>query len=235
MLGAGITVGLEEDQQAVELAAASSFERGFDLGRMMAVIINDGDVVDRALDVEAAADATEFGEAFADQLGGNVEVKSDGGSGGGIANVVDARRMWQTEDAQIFFSVSQAELAGQALELNVADDQVRLARSAVGQNGALHVRNDGLNVWFVDAKDCSAIKGDAIDKLSEGILNIGERGILVKVFTVNGGDDGHDRGKKQEAAVAFVGFNDEVFAAAQARGGAGLIDAAADDKRGIEM
>ncbi len=40
---------------------------------------------------------------------------------------------------------------------------------------------------------------------------------------------------KQEAAVAFVRFHDEIFAFAELGGGAGLIDAAADDESGIKM
>jgi hypothetical protein len=34
----------------------------------MAVVVDHGDVVDDALDVEAAADAGKFGEAFADEV-----------------------------------------------------------------------------------------------------------------------------------------------------------------------
>ena len=41
--------------------------------------------------------------------------------------------------------------------------------------------------------------------------------------------------EQQEAAVALVGFDDEVVALAEPRGGASLIDAAADDERGVEM
>ena len=54
------------------------------------------------------------------------------------------------------------------------------------------------------------------------------------MLAVDGGDHGDDRREQQERAVALVGFDDHVFAAAQARGGADVIHAAADDERGIE-
>src|SRR5260370_32052906 len=55
VLSAGKAMGLKEHQQAIELAAASGFERGANLGRVMTVVIDHGDVIDDALDVKAAA------------------------------------------------------------------------------------------------------------------------------------------------------------------------------------
>src|SRR5208283_525346 len=81
----------------------------------------------------------------------------------------------------------------------------------------------------------SAIEGNAIYKLHEGALDVLERGILIEMLAVNRGDHGDDRGKHQEAAVAFVGFHHEIFATSDARSGAGLIDPAANDKCRVEM
>ncbi len=72
MLRARVAVRLKKNQQAVEFAAARGFECGANFGGVMAVIVDDGDVVDDAFDVEAAADAGEFGEAFANQIGRDV-------------------------------------------------------------------------------------------------------------------------------------------------------------------
>ena len=66
MLRARVAMRLKEHQQAIELAAAGGFESGANFDRVVAVIIDHGDVVDDALDVKAAADTGKIDEAFAD-------------------------------------------------------------------------------------------------------------------------------------------------------------------------
>src|SRR5262245_60713230 len=235
MLRAAKTVRLKQHQQAVELAAAGGFERGLDLRGMMAVVIDDGDVVDRTFDVETAADSGKVLQTPANQCGGNVEIEGDGGCGGGVAHVVNARRMRQTEQAEVVAFVGQAELAGQTLQLNIADKQVGLARGAIGKNWPLDARNDGLNVGLIQAEDGRAIEGNAVHELGEGVLDVGERRVLVEVFPIDGGDDGHHRRKEKKAAVAFVRLHDKVFAFPEPGRGAGLIHLAANHKGRIEM
>ena len=58
---------------------------------------------------------------------------------------------------------------------------------------------------------------------------------MIEMFAIDGGDHGDDGREQKEAAVAFIGFHDEIFAFAELGGGAGLIDAAADDESGIKM
>ncbi len=235
MLRAGVAMRLEEHEQATELTDARRFERGADFGWVMAVIIDHRDVVDHAFDVKAAADAREFGEALADQFCRNIEVQRDGRRGGGIAHVVNAWRMKKLKNAQIVAFVGQAKFAAEAFELDVADDEIGLVRGAVGDDRALHAGNDGLHVGLVKAEDRRAVERHAIDELDESVLNVLERGVLVEMLAVDGGHDGDHRREQQKAAVAFVGFDNEEFALAEPGGGAGLIDAAADDKCGIEM
>src|SRR5690348_2194891 len=232
---AGKAVRLEEDQEAFELAAARGFEGGPDFGGMMAVVVDDRDVVDRTLDIEAPAHTGKSGKTFADEVGRHVEVERDGSRGGGVADVVHSRRMRQAEDAQVIALIGQAEFAAHALKLDIADDQVGLRGRAISNDRALDAGNDRLDVGFVQTKDGGAVKRDAIDELGEGILNVFQGGVLVEVLAVNGGDDGDDGGEQQEGAVAFIGFHDEVVALAEAGGGSGLIDPATDHKRGIEM
>ncbi len=57
---------LEKHQQAVKLATASRFERGANLRRVVTVVVDYGDVVDRAFYVEAAADASKIRQSLAD-------------------------------------------------------------------------------------------------------------------------------------------------------------------------
>src|ERR1700686_2904260 len=93
VLRAGVAMRLEKDEQAIELAEARSVQCGANLGGVMSVVVYHGDVVQRALDVETAADPGEFSESFADQLRGGIQVERHGCRGCGIAHVVDARRM----------------------------------------------------------------------------------------------------------------------------------------------
>src|SRR6266478_1462088 len=55
VLSAGKAMGLKEHQQAIELAAAGRFQSRANLSRVVAVVIDHGDVIDDALDVKAAA------------------------------------------------------------------------------------------------------------------------------------------------------------------------------------
>ncbi len=84
---------LKEHQQAIELAAAGRFERGANLGRVMAVIINHGDLIYYALDVKAATHAGELNEAFTDQISRHAQVERDCRGSRRVADIVYARRM----------------------------------------------------------------------------------------------------------------------------------------------
>src|SRR6266481_6486695 len=235
MLRARVAMGLEEHQQAIEFADARGFQCHADFGGVMAVIVDHRNVIDRSFDFEAAHYAREFAEALADQLRGDIEIQRDGGSGCGVAHVVDARRVEKLEDAEIVALVGQSKFAAKAFALDVADDEIGLARSDVGDDRALDVGNDGLHVGLVQAKNRRAVKWHAIHELHEGILNVFQRRVLVKVLAVDGGDDRNYGREQQETAVAFVGFDHEKFAFTEPRRRTGLIDAAANDKRGIEM
>ena len=72
---------------------------------------DDRDVVDNAFDVEAAADPGKFAQGFADEFGRDVEIEGDGGGSGGVANIVNARRMQKAEHAEVVALKSQAEFA----------------------------------------------------------------------------------------------------------------------------
>src|SRR6266849_7568039 len=158
MLRARVAMRLKEHQQAIEFADARGYQRGADFGGVMAVIVDHRDVVDHAFNVEAAADARELAEPFADQFRGNIQIQRDGRGGGGVAHVVDARRVKELENAEVVAFVGQAKFAAQAFELDVADDEIGLARSAVGNDRALYARDDGLHVGLVQAQNRRAVK-----------------------------------------------------------------------------
>src|SRR5712672_924315 len=143
--------------------------------------------------------------------------------------------MEELEYAEVIAFVGQAKFAAQPFQLDVTDDQISLAGCAVSDDRTLHIGNDGLHVRFIEAENRRAIEGHAIDELHEGVLNVFERGILIEMFPVDGGDNGDYRCQEQKSAVAFIGFDDEEFTFAEPSGGASLVDPAADDKRRIEM
>jgi hypothetical protein len=127
VLGAGIAVRLEQHQQTIVLAPTRSLERGADFGGMMAVIVNDCNVVDNAFDLEAAADSREFREALADQFSRDAEIEGDRRRRRGVADIVDDRRMRELEDTEILTFVREAELTAEPSELDAADYQIGLA------------------------------------------------------------------------------------------------------------
>src|SRR5277367_1787167 len=168
----------------------------------MAVVVDHGDVVHDALQIETAADAGKFCQAFTDEVRGNVQIERDRCSGGGVSHVMHPRRVEQTEQAEVFAAIREAELAVEALQLYVADDQVRLAGSAVGDDWSLHIGQNGLDVGLIEAEDRRAIKGYAVHELHKRALNISKGTVLVEVFSIDCSDNGNDGRKHQEAAIA---------------------------------
>src|SRR5277367_2499908 len=235
MLRARKAVRLKENEQAVELAATRRFERGANFGGVMAVVVDHGDVVHDTLQVEPASHAGKFRESFAYQVSRNVEIKRDRSGRSGVSHVVHSRRMGQAEQAEVFAAVGQAKLAVEAFQLYVADNQVGLARGPVGDDGTLHVGNNGLYVGLIEAQNRGAIERHAVHELNEGALYVFQRAVLVEVFAVDGCNDSNHRREHQEASVALIGFHDEILAFAETRGGARLIHPAANHKGRIKM
>ena len=124
--------------------------------------------------------------------------------------------MRQLEQAEVVASIGEAELAAQAFQFHVADHQVGLRGDAVGDDRALDVGNDGLDVGLVQAKDGGAVERNAIHEFGEAVLDIFQGGVLIEMLAVDGGDHGDDWREQQEAAVALVGFHDEKLAFAEA-------------------
>src|SRR6476660_3806439 len=134
MLSTGIPVRLKENQEAVELAASGGFECGFDFGGMVAVVVDYGDVVDSAFDVETPTDTAKIGEALPDELHRNIEVEGHSSGRTRIADIVDTRRVGKAERSQIFAFVGKAKFARKPVQLDVADQQIGLAGSAISQD-----------------------------------------------------------------------------------------------------
>src|SRR3989454_1151736 len=233
--GARIAMRLEKNQQPVELATPCGVERRANLRGVVAIIVNQRDAVDGALDVEAAAHAGEFTKALTNQVGRNIQVEGDRRGGSGIANVVDSRRRRQVEFSEIVAAVGEAKLALETLQLNIADNQISLARRPVGDDGPLHVGNDGLHIGLIETQNGCAVKRHTIHKLRKRVLNFLERPVLVEVLAVNGRNHCDHRREQEKRTVALVGLDDHVFAFAQPRSGSRLIDAPTHDESRVQM
>ena len=110
-----------------------------------------------------------------------------------------------------------------------------MARRSIGNDGTLHARNDVLHVGLIDTENRRTIKWHAIHKLEEGALNVFERGVLIEVFAINRSHHGDHWREQQEAAVALVRLHYKIFAFAEPRRRARLVDLPADHKRGVKM
>ena len=86
-----VAVGLEDGDQAPRPAALGGVERRLDLGRMMAVVLDDHDVPDRGLELEAPARPVVGGQGLEDEGGRDVEVEADGHRGQGVGDHVHPR------------------------------------------------------------------------------------------------------------------------------------------------
>jgi hypothetical protein len=74
-----------------------------------------------------------------------------------------------------------------------------------------------------------------VDELDERLLQPGEVvAVGVHVVGVDVRDDGHHREQVEERRVRLVGLDDDVVARAEARVGAGRVEAAADDEGRVE-
>src|SRR4051812_50172064 len=90
MEGSGVAGRLEEDVDAAETAQPGAVERGADLGGVMAVVVDDGDALLLAADLETAIDTAERGERLADDVGLDLEFHGDRDGGHRVQDVVAA-------------------------------------------------------------------------------------------------------------------------------------------------
>src|SRR5690242_1060970 len=110
---------LEKHQQSLIAAAASGCERGADFGRMMTVVVDQSNAREIAAHFEAAPYSGEFRKSRANEVGGNIERKSDSGCSRGIAHVVNARRRRKMKYAEVVAAICKAEVAREAIELHI--------------------------------------------------------------------------------------------------------------------
>src|ERR1019366_440682 len=107
---------------------------------MVAVIVDKSDAVDDAFHVEAAADSGEICETFANQVRRHGEIKGDGGSGGGIADIVHSRGRGEMEHAEVVSAIGETEITLQTAVDDIRDNEIGLSAGTVRNYRARDVR-----------------------------------------------------------------------------------------------
>ena len=98
----------------LEAALSGGRQRGANLGRMMAIVVNHADPGCLAAQLEPPVYAAEIFQRRADVIGSDIETDSHCNGCGGVQNVVYSRHM-QAEFAQITLPVGDLKTAGRLL------------------------------------------------------------------------------------------------------------------------
>lgn len=113
--------------------------------------------------------------------------------------------------------------------------EVGVLAGAVGDKASTDAGQDRREQRVVETGGDGAVEGHLVHELDEAVFHVGHVAVAVHVLAVEVGDDGEDGGEFKEAAVALVGFGDEVVGVAAAGVGVEEVDAAADDDGGVEV
>ena len=192
---------------------------GRHLGRVVRVVVDDGDAVDLAAHLEAASGATEAGEAGEDgiRLGAQARDGREVGRGG-IHDVVVARH--REPEHSLDALVHEHRAGAEVLGAHLAHPQVGARGMAVGEHPAAR----GARGLGEPARPAVVVAGDEEPPVGEGVdegrvggLDVLEGAVVVEVVGLHVGDHGDVGAVGEERAVALVGLDDEGRAPHRAR------------------
>jgi len=63
----------------------------------------------------------------------------------------------------------------------------RAVMSAWVRSPLLHAGEQSLDVLLIETEDRGSVKGDLVDELQEGLLDVGEIPVVVQMLGINGG------------------------------------------------
>src|SRR3990170_932185 len=227
-----IPVRLEHRNHLAAGSGLCSGERGPDLRRVMAVIVDNRDPVDLALDLEAALHAAETPERRTDYLDVDIELSRHGDCGETVIDIVHPGD-GKLEPAEVPAVVRDLEPRAERSERNVLRLIVGLGTHAVRQIPLLNKRDERLNMLFVEAEYGDAVERDLVDEHEERILDLVDVLVVVEVFRVDVRHHGDGRRKFEKAPVALIGFGNEELALPELGVRAKAVQLAADDDRGV--
>ena len=219
------------------LNIARGLEDGGYFDRMVAIIIDHAHAFCGSGGGEATFDPAKAQQALADIFDRHFKLPRHGYGGQSVQHIV-APRHGQLEIGQ-GLDLAPAELAHdvKARPVRAHGDARRphlgLGIDAIGDQAAIiDARSQGLDLGMVKTDGGEAIEGDVFDKGGEGLLDRFEVAIVIQMFRIDIGDDGHGGLQLEEGTVAFIGLDHHPGALAHLGVGAiGVDDAAIDHGR----
>ena len=236
---ARVPVGLERDHHAPVEAPLSGVEGGFDLGGVMAIVVDNHHVAALATFPEggvprigeAPLHAVEARKGLARGVERDFELVGDRDGRERVEHVVRPGHV-HGECPEGLGAAERVEMSGRPLEARAAWRDSRLAWRCRRSRAVARCGQNLLHRGVVEAEHAEAIKGDGVCVLEKCRLDRVVRPVVVEVLGVDVRDDGDGRRQLQETTVALVGLRDEEVSLAQARVGAEGVDLASDDDRG---
>src|SRR5437660_8881238 len=232
MKRSGISMWLENRKNSWETRGFRGSERCSNFGRMMSVVIDDGDTASR-LDLESPVDPPKGFKRTGNDPGLDAHIPDRCKGGCRIQYVVRTRNI-KAELLRCSAVKSQCERRPEAFDIHIRDAHIGRSSRSVGNDSTFHLRNEGLHRRLIEVEDRCTIKRDLVDEGQEGRLNVFQVAIAIEVIRLDIGDNRYRRGKKQERPVAFISLEHDKLALAEPRVAADRIQNAADDYGWVE-
>ena len=172
---AGVAMRLHDGDHAAGGAGARGAQHGLDLDRVVAIVVDDADPVDRAGTGEAALDALQARQRAADHLVGDAQLARDHDRGQGVGDVVQARqRELHPLQPALALAVLRADHDVEHLAVGLGHRgqgaHIGLRAEAVGHDAPIgHPAVESLDLGMVDAQGGEAVERHALDEGVEGI------------------------------------------------------------------
>ena len=225
-------MGLEHDQDALPQPARGG-ERRFDLGRVMAVVVNDAHAARLAAGLEPAAHPLERPQGLGDVAEAHLDLEPHRGRGQRVEHVVAAGGV-DLDLARVAAEGLDAEARAVGKQLDVGRPHVGLGPRAVEHRAPRDLGHDAAHLGIVPAQHGDAVERHPVREVDERLEHGVEGLIVVEVLAVDVGDDRHGGREAQERAVALVGLGDQELPLAEARVRAQGVEPPADHDRGVE-
>ncbi len=198
-LRAGVGVRLEYQNQTLVRIVGSGSKRSANLGRMVCVIVDDRNAVDRTLVLEAAVCTVEDQKSFLNMCKGNTGKRAACNRSQSIGDIVKPRNM-QCQCAERFALVHNRKgCAALLIKLNICCGKITAAVKPECDDGARKPAGDLLVVVDRTVDDQCTIRLCVLCKKPEGMTDIGKILKEIQMLCLNVEDDAVFRTEIQKA------------------------------------
>ena len=121
-----------------------------------------------------------------------------------------------TKLAQLSPPIGQLETAPHVAAFHSGGDQVSVRGKSVGPYPAANARQNPSSAGIVNGHNRRPIEGNLVGEFDESILHGFKRAVVVEMLAVDRGHQRHDRRQLKERPIAFVGFDQQEVAVAEA-------------------